>query len=223
MNQSPTLPALEAIFEPLHPLERLQQLYYYFNPEEVLVTSSFGTQSALLLYWISNIAPQQQVHFLDTGYHFEATLNYKKALTAAFDLKVVDIHPDAVQHQKTQQQQSWTTAPNHCCQINKVAPLKQIQAGYKVWISGLMAYQTSAREQLHLLEQKENLVKFYPLLDFKKEAFEEAYEQAALPPHPLQLLGYQSIGCVHCTQKGEGRTGRWAGQEKTECGLHFGS
>lgn len=222
MNHRPTLPALEALFAPLHPIERLQQLYYYFTPEEILVTSSFGTQSALLLYWISNIAPQQKIHFLDTGYHFEATLTYKKQLTTAFDLKVVDLHPDAVQHQQTRDKESWKKNTEHCCQVNKVAPMDAVKVGYNVWISGLMGYQTPARKQLHLLEQKDTLVKFYPLLDLSKVAFEAAYKQATLPPHPLQLLGYQSIGCEHCTSKGKGRAGRWTGQQKTECGLHFG-
>jgi phosphoadenosine phosphosulfate reductase len=221
MPTSPSLPALNTLFEPLHPVERLQRLYRYFSPEEVLLTSSFGTQSALLLYWVSNLVPQQKVHFLDTGYHFAETLAYKEQLTAAFDLKVVELRADELEQQRTREQKLWQSVPERCCAVNKVQPLQRIQAGYKIWISGLMAYQSPQRQQLRLLEQREQLVKFYPLLDYSKGAFETTWKAAELPRHPLEALGYASVGCWPCTARGEGRSGRWKGLEKTECGLHF--
>jgi len=188
-----TLEDLQARFEPLSPTERLQQLYTYFNKESVLLTSSFGTQSALLLYWISNLQPDQ----------------------------VVDLHPAQVAHQQTRAQELWQHQPSRCCFINKVQPLEQVKLGYDIWISGLRRYQTPQRKDLTVFEQQDNIIKFYPLLDWSAEQFEAAYTEADLPRHPLQALGYHSIGCWHCTQRGTGRSGRWAGSNKTECGLHF--
>lgn len=213
---------LNQAFQPLTPIERLQRLYHYFRRDQVLVTSSFGSQSALLLYWLSNLQPEQSIHFLDTGYHFEETLAYKAKLTEAFDLRVVTIQPDAKVHQQSRDQALWQHQPNKCCFVNKVQPLEQTKLGHELWISGLMRYQTPHRQELEIFEQRDNLIKFYPLIDLTEAEFEAAFEGAALPRHPLQALGYHSIGCWHCTKRGKGRSGRWAGIEKTECGLHFG-
>lgn len=212
---------LNVLFKSLSPIDRIRLLYKYFPIQDVLMTSSFGTQSALLLYWMSNLQPQQPIHFLDTGYHFEETLAYKKQLTQAFGLNVVNIFPEAQAHQKTLDAEMWRYNSNQCCHVNKVTPLKTIQLDYKIWISGLMSYQSPFRRNLEVFEEKANIIKFYPLIDVTEEAFENYYQQADLPVHPLQVLGYHSIGCLHCTQRGKGRSGRWANQQKTECGLHF--
>lgn len=215
------LEELNQLFGSKSPVERLQLLYQYFGVEEVLFTSSFGTKSALLLYWMSNIQPAQVVHFLDTGYHFKETLNYIDQLQAAFQLKLAILKPDQVQHAETAVATLWEKQPSKCCYINKVLPLEGVKQQYKVWISGLMRHQTNQRADLSVFEYQDGLLKFYPLIDLPQSIFEQAYTEASLPPHPLQLLGYQSIGCLHCTQRGEGRSGRWKGSNKTECGLHF--
>lgn len=217
---SAALAQLNEQYRTYSPVERIQQLYTQFRPSEVLLTSSFGTQSALLLYWISNLQPQQPIHFLDTGYHFEETLAFKTTLTQAFDLQVVDLRPDELAQLQTHTQELWLHKPTKCCYINKVQPLEHIKWRYTIWMSGLMHYQTPHRKGLDIFEQQDNIIKFYPLMDMKEQDFEQAYADAALPRHPLQALGYHSIGCWHCTQRGKGRSGRWAGQDKTECGLH---
>lgn len=218
---SEQLQALNNRFKLLEPIERLQLLYSYFKLEDVLLTSSFGTKSALLLYWMSNIKAKQPIHFLDTGYHFEETLTYKEKLTAAFNLKVVNIYPKEALHQQSLTAEMWKTNASKCCRINKVAPLEEIKLNYEVWISGLMAYQTPYRRNLDIFEQKDNILKFYPLIDLTEADFNHYYQQADLPAHPLEALGYDSIGCLHCTKRGQGRNGRWTGSLKTECGLHF--
>lgn len=215
------LETLNNIFRPLSPIERIDLLYHYFKLESILFTSSFGTKSALLLYWMSNIKSEQSIHFLDTGYHFEETLAYKEKLTALFDLDVITIHPETRQHAETLKTTMWRTNSSKCCYLNKVIPLEQVKLNYEVWISGLMAYQTPFRKNLDVFELKDNLLKFYPLIDLSEEEFKSAYRQADLPLHPLEILGYDSIGCFHCTRRGKGRTGRWGDSSKTECGLHF--
>jgi len=215
-----SLDRLNQEFKPLSPIERIEALYRYFDMEEVLMTSSFGTKSALLLYWVSNIQPQQPVHFLDTGYHFEETLTYKRYVARTFGLNVIDIKPNERLHQKTKADKLWSANPNQCCYVNKVLPLEQVKLDHQIWVSGLMAYQTPNRQQLNIFEQKDKIVKFYPLIDITKAQFEQLYQAAYLPVHPLQPLGYESIGCLHCTARGQGRNGRWCGNGKTECGLH---
>lgn len=209
-------------FTPLSPVERIALLYDLFDQESILVTSSFGTKSALLLYWLSNIQSQQEIHFLDTGYHFEETLTYKDRLAKAFDLTVIPIYPEKTAHQESVEQALWSKNTSKCCYINKVLPLELVKLEYDVWVSGLMAYQTPYRRDLKVFEIKDNILKFYPLIDLSQSDFEAHYRVADLPSHPLEVLGYKSIGCLHCTQRGEGRNGRWSDSSKTECGLHFG-
>lgn len=215
------LKSLNEKFEPLSPVERIGLLYDLFEQDSILFTSSFGTKSALLLYWISNIQPNQKIHFLDTGYHFEETLIYKNKLIAAFDLEVVNIYPQKEAHQKTLKTELWKKNASKCCSINKVLPLELVKLDYSIWISGLMAYQTPFRRNLDVFEMKDNILKFYPLIDLTESDFNNFYQKATLPVHPLEALGYHSIGCLHCTQRGLGRSGRWNDSSKTECGLHF--
>lgn len=221
-NKIQALESLNQAFGPLGFEARIQTFYQLFAAEQVLVTSSFGTTSAMLLHLISRYNARQKIHFIDTGYHFAETLTYKKQLARELGLAVVDIQPEATAHAQTRQAQLWREDPDRCCQINKVAPLNQVKAQYQVWMSGLMGYQTDFRAEQRIFERSGHLLKFHPLIDLEEAEFlyYKGYHQ--LPEHPLQALGYGSIGCTHCTEKGAGRSGRWLGQEKTECGLHPG-
>ena len=85
-----------------------------------------------------------------------------------------------------------------------------------------MAYQTPFRAHLRIFEKQGDIIKFHPLIDITEKEFEGYFEEKQLPKHPLERKGYGSIGCTHCTAIGEGRSGRWKGSDKTECGLHPG-
>lgn len=213
---------LNDVFTPLPYQERIRLLYKYFRDEDVLLTSSFGTSSAFLLYWISEIRPTQRVHFIDTTYHFPETLAYKEKLTALFGLEVLDVLPDPTQNALTTDENWWMEHPRMCCTINKVVPLEPIKAAHKVWISGLMSYQTEFRSHLRVFERQGDILKFHPLIDIDEGELLYHFSLHNLPQHPLEDKGYGSIGCVHCTKKGEGRDGRFKGQNRTECGLHPG-
>lgn len=211
---------LNAIFRPLNYRERITKLYEFFSSEEVLFTSSFGTKSAFLLYLISDLCPDQEVKFIDTTYHYPETIHYKNLLTEKLGLKVLDIHPDPIQNGLTTEESWWKEHPNMCCTVNKIAPLDAIVSKYNVWISGLMAYQTPHRARLRVFEPSGDIIKFHPLIDIPEaeHLFRIGYHQ--LPHHPLKEQGYGSVGCIHCTVKGEDRSGRWQRNKKTECGLH---
>lgn len=211
---------LNAIFTPLTFSKRIAKLAEYFTDKEVLFTSSFGTKSVFLLHLISQFRPEQTVHFINTTYHFPETIAYKKQLTQAFNLKVKEVLPKAEENRITQEGEWWKEHPKMCCSINKVVPLEPIIAKHKVWISGLMAYQTPFRAHLRVFEKQGDIIKFHPLVDIDEGEFLYHLDFHHLPQHPLHNQGYGSVGCTHCTAKGEGRAGRWKGKSKTECGLH---
>ncbi len=219
-RQELNLHHLNDIFYPLSFEERIKKLYEFFKEDEILFTSSFGTKSVLLIHYIQKNHPTQKVHFIDTTYHFQETLDYKNELAHLFNLDVVNVWPNFKKTKKSRSEQWWIDRPDECCSTNKVQPLIPIKENHKVWISGLMAYQTSFRSNLKIFEKQDHIIKFQPLIDIKEEDFYYQLSYNNLPRHPLESQGYGSLGCKYCTAKGKGRKGRWLGSGKTECGLH---
>ncbi|ARB45194.1 phosphoadenylyl-sulfate reductase [Alloalcanivorax xenomutans] len=216
-----TLADLNRIYRSLSFAERIRRVYQDFAPDRIMVTSSFAATSAYFLHIISTIRPEQKVHFIDTGYHFQETLDYKDYLIKRFDLDVIDVTPDPQHHEVSQQERMWETDPDLCCQVNKVAPLEEAKENYDLWISSLMSWQTEHRAGLEIFEERRGMIKFNPMIDVTREERDAYIAEHDLPFHPLVKEGYHSIGCSHCTWKGEGREGRWQGKAKTECGIHL--
>lgn len=208
-------------FSAMHFEQRIARLYDLFNVEDVLVTSSFAATSAYFLHIISRIRADQPVAFIDTGYHFAETLAYKQFLTDKFKLQVFDLKAEDWKHQFTSNERTWEKDPDFCCSVNKVEPLEAVKPNYKVWVSSLMGWQTDDRAEMEIFEERRNILKFNPMIDVSREQRDAYIAKHDLPFHPLRAQGYGSIGCTHCTVKGEGRSGRWAGKPKTECGLHL--
>lgn len=201
--------------------ERIEELYKDFGTEEVMLTSSFAATSAFLLRVFSKVNPKQKIYFINTGYHFEETLEYKKQLTNLYGLNVESVGAEDWEHKFTTEDETWKKDPNLCCSVNKVKPLQSIKDNFTVWVSGLMEWQSDHRAGLDIFEERGGIVKFYPLLDVSKEERENYIKDHKLPFHPLVAKGYFSIGCKHCTVPGKGREGRWNNNPKTECGLHL--
>lgn len=214
------LTALNEVFAQLSPSERIAELFEYFEDKDVLFTSSFGTTSAYLLHLMSTIRPEKEVHFLDTTYHFEETIAYRDSLVKQLGLKIVEILPDPTQNGLTKREQTWVEDPDLCCMVNKIVPMDAVKVDYKVWITGLMGYQTHFRSGMNLFDYSQGIIKFNPLIDVLPTMVKEYFKEHQLPQHPLKAKGYHSVGCTHCTLKGKGRQGRWANSAKTECGLH---
>jgi phosphoadenosine phosphosulfate reductase len=213
--------ALNNKYRTLSVIERIEQLYLDFSPKEVMLTSSFAATSAFLLHVFSKINPEQKIYFINTGYHFVETLEYKEKLTQLYGLKVEDVTAEKWEHDFTTKDETWKKDPDLCCSINKVKPLEFIKENFTVWVSGLMEWQSDHRASLDIFEERGGILKFYPLLDVTKDEREAYIKKNALPFHPLIEKGYFSIGCKHCTVPGEGREGRWNNSPKTECGLHL--
>lgn len=116
---------------------------------------------------------------------------------------------------------TWAHHPDLCCHFNKVMPMEELKQGFDVWISGMIGGTTSQRSQKSIFRQDHDILRFYPLIDMdatEAQAYKLVYD---LPTHPLEIKGFGSVGCSHCTRKGQGRKGRWSQFNKTECGLHI--
>lgn len=212
---------LNADYAPLDFSQRIERLYTDFDADKVLVTSSFAATSAYFLHIISSIRPDQEISFIDTGYHFGETIAYKDFLTNEYGLRVQSLKAEDWKHEFTRKDKTWSHDPDFCCSINKVEPLEAVKPNYHVWISSLMGWQTDDRAGMDVFEERRGIIKFNPMIDVTRDERDAYIREHGLPFHPLVDQGYQSIGCTHCTVKGEGRSGRWLGKPKTECGLHL--
>lgn len=212
---------LNKIFEKKRIEERIRWIFEHYHEDEVLLTSSFGSSSALLLHLVNKIKPQHPVYFLDTGYHFQDTIEYKDELVAKLHLNVKVTGAARNKHTFTRENYTYHQNQDLCCFINKVEPLAALRTKHKIWLSGLFRYQNENRKNLNFFEEKDDILKCSPLLDMSPEEVHTYFFIHELPSHPMVSKGFGSIGCTHCTAKGNGRDGRWKGQAKTECGIHM--
>jgi len=212
------LAALCERYQGLSYQQRLAQLFRDFD--RVLVTSSFGITSAVLLDMLRQVQPGHPIHFIDTHYLFPETHAYREELTRRWNLNVVSVKPSYNAHLYTRMDYTWSHQPDACCYVNKVAPLARLKAAHDVWVSGLIGGLSEGRKRRQVFEWDGQMYRFYPLADMSAEEVEVYRLVSELPAHPLESQGYGSVGCRQCTQKGQGRRGRWAGKDKTECGLH---
>ncbi len=194
------------------------------------LVSSFGSESAVLLHMLSQIDRSTPVLFLDTGHLFGQTLDYRRSLTERLGLTDVrDLRP-SFQDIATQDPKSdlYKTSTDACCAIRKVAPLdRALIPDFDAWITGRKRFHGGARLSLPVVEAgAEGKIKFNPLANWSKAELEAYVAEHDLPPHPLVEFGYPSVGCWPCTKPVEVgevsdiRAGRWAGSDKTECGIH---
>lgn len=142
-------------------------------------------------------------------------------MTQLYELNGVNVKAEAEKHEITSSQETWKSDPDKCCAINKVEPLEVLKDDHRIWVSGLMKWQSDHRSSLDFFENAGAITKFYPLLDITSDGREEWIKEHHLPFHPLISKGYFSIGCTHCTVPGKDRDGRWNNSPKTECGLHL--
>jgi phosphoadenosine phosphosulfate reductase len=196
------------------------------------VTSSFGADSAVLLHLLAQVACDVPVLFLDTGFHFAETLEYRRELVGQLGLTDVrDLRPDlTVAAQATEHGGGlYLRDPDRCCAIRKVAPLDAALADLDGWATGVRREQTADRADTPVVGMARRgdreLVKVAPLARWSATEVEAYRRRHALPIHPLAEAGFPSIGCAPCTSPAgaatDPRAGRWSGMAKTECGIHL--
>ena len=212
------LKTLCASYAPYSHQERLEKLFDEFD--RVLITSSFGTTSAILLDLLQKVRPEQPIYFIDTGYMFPETHRYRQTLTQKWGLEVYAVRPKANENNFTKLNYTWTHDADMCCFVNKVMPAEELKKSHDVWVSGMIQGHTENRRNMPLFKEDRDIVRFYPLADMTPQEARWYYYLNELPEHPLKEKGYDSVGCQHCTLPGNGRDGRWTGSLKTECGLH---
>ena len=120
--------------------ERVRWVFDHFAEDEILMTSSFGSSSALLLHLIHKISPNHPIYFLNTGFHFEETKAYKEKLQAQLGLNVKTIGALENKHRFTAENYTYQHNQDLCCFINKVEPLSALRESHKIWLSGLFKY-----------------------------------------------------------------------------------
>ena len=152
MNIAPKLSGLDHInrqYDQLTVYERVEKLYEDFHADDIMLTSAFAATSAFLLNVFSDVNKDQIIYFIDTGYHFQETLIYKDYLTKLYDLNVVNIKAEPLEFKFSLDNKLWEKNPNRCCYINKVKPLDHIKNDFKIWVSGLMKWQSDHRQSLY--------------------------------------------------------------------------
>lgn len=197
-------------------------------PGRIALVSAFGADSVVLLHMLAAIDRATPVIFLDTGKQFTETLQYRDALRDRLRLTDLrSIQPDPARLAAADPDGTlWRTQPDLCCWQRKVEPLDAALAGFSAWITGRKRFQGGVRAQLPVVEQGANRqIKINPLAGWGAADIAAYLARHDLPRHPLLAQGYRSIGCAPCTratrQDEDARAGRWAGQGKTECGIHL--
>lgn len=203
-----------------------------FSPRAVL-TCSFGGGGTVLAHMLSRKRPDVPVLFLDTGYHFEETVAFKKEFGRRFGLRIVTQQPALTVAEQDAQYgpRLYEHNPDLCCHMRKVEPLAAALRSLDAacWIAALRRDQSRTRRALniaefHELDDGRTVVKVHPLANWTRQDVWRYIAEHDLPYHPLLDEGYTSIGCHPCTAPAlstdDERSGRWPGTSKTECGLH---
>ena len=200
------------------------------NPAaRVCLTSSFQAEDMAVAHLLRRRIPDVPVLFLETGYHFAQTYEYRDRMSKAWSLNLVNVLPE---HTVPEQESAFgvlhRSDPTRCCQLRKVEPLMRSLEPFDVWFTGLRREQSPSRKnlkkvELHRLPTGKTLWKVSILADWNWEQVWSYVNANEIPHLPQYDEGYLSIGCQPCTalpaDPNNPRSGRWGGT-KLECGIH---
>jgi phosphoadenosine phosphosulfate reductase len=211
------LAELNREFERLSAPKIIQWAIDTFSPHLCLAASM---QDAVLIDLATKVDPAIEVVFIDTGYHFPETLETVEAVRKRYglNLRMMTVAPH--------DEELWKVDPENCCSAVKVGQLDRALAGKAAWMSGLRRTEAASRAGAPIVARDlRGLVKVNPIATWTDLDVEGYIADHDVPINPLLGQGYTSIGCQPCTQlpsdPGDARSGRWAGRDKTECGLHI--
>jgi phosphoadenosine phosphosulfate reductase len=197
---------------------------------DVCLTCSFQAEDVLLTKLALELDATIPILFLETGYHFKETYEYRDRIAQEWNLNLINLLPEkTVAEQEAAHGLLYQTAPDQCCKLRKVEPLFKAVGEYRVWLTGLRREQAKSRAALEesalfTLPGGRQVLKLAPLADWTTQDVWYACEELSIPLLPLYARGYSSIGCEPCTSlpldPNDPRSGRWAGR-KVECGIHI--
>ncbi|WP_010649761.1 phosphoadenylyl-sulfate reductase [Oceanobacillus massiliensis] len=195
----------------------------------VVYACSFGAEGVVLVDLISKIKKDAEIVFLDTDLHFQETYDLIEKVKEKYpELRIQMKKPKYTLEEQAEQHGSalWKRKPDQCCYIRKIKPLEEALSGAPAWISGLRREQSVSRSKTDFVNKDERFksIKVCPLIHWSWDDVWEYIRGNELPYNELHDNGYPSIGCIPCTSQVtdsvDSRAGRWAGVNKTECGLH---
>jgi len=196
---------------------------------QVCLTSSFQAEDMVVAHVLRKQVPGVRVLFLDTGYHFAQTYEYRDRMTQQWSLNLVNVVPEqTVAEQESAFGILYRSEPTRCCQLRKVEPLMRVLEPFDIWFTGLRREQSPTRKnlkklELHRLPTGKTLWKVSLLADWNWEQVWQYVNANEIPSLPQYDEGYLSIGCQPCTalpsDPNNPRSGRWGGT-KLECGIH---
>jgi phosphoadenosine phosphosulfate reductase len=198
---------------------------------DMAMTTSFQASGIVLISFVKKIQPDFPIYFIDTGYHFPETLEFRDRLVREWELNVITVYPDKEKHVfRLESGDPVKGELDICCQANKVEPLNRLKKRLRVsaWISAVRRDQSPDRAGLNMfMRDKAGYIRIHPLIHWTSQRIWKYIYSQNLPFHPLYDQGFTSIGCFPpaCTTRsisgGDERGGRWAKTGKTECGLHL--
>jgi phosphoadenosine phosphosulfate reductase len=197
------------------PVEIILEAVERFGEDRLALAASWQKETAVLVDLVRRHAPGARIFTLDTGELFPETYATWRAVEERYGITVESHRGEWVPGM-------WATDPDRCCFLRKVEPLDRALADADCWISGVRRDQSADRAGTEELDwdERHGLWKANPLASWTERDVWAYIGAHDLPYNPLHDQGYSSIGCTHCTLPGKGRAGRWAGLEKSECGLH---
>ncbi len=202
--------------------EVLSHVAERFHPR-LYVACSFQKEASVMMDMLLRIEPRARFFTLDTGVLFDETYATWRAVEEHYAIKVDAFRGISLERQAALYgDELWAREPDACCGIRKVAPLEEALSAVDAWVSGLRREQSPSRAataKLHW-DKRHGLWKANPLADWSEKDVWRYIAKNDVPYNRLHDRGYASIGCTHCTRPSNGRDGRWAGRNKTECGLH---
>lgn len=194
-------------------------------PGKIAVTMSM--QDTILAELAENRLTNAELVFLDTGYHFDETLHTRDKVSDRYQLPLRNVTPTLSREEqdKIYGPRLYSRNNTACCRMRKVEPLARMLNPYSAWVTGVRRVDNALRANTAVLEvDRTGRLKINPIVDWSDEDVENYITSHNLIINPLTKQGYPSIGCATCTlpvAEGEDpRSGRWAGTNKTECGLH---
>ena len=217
------------------PIELIEWALQRFSKQKIVLTTSFGMEGCALIDMCSRVESDADltIAYIDTGFFFPETHALRRKIEARYpDLQFEPwVSPINIQQQTEKYGNNlWKDNPNLCCHIRKVVPMAQNIRNYDFWITGLRKSQTEHRASTEVLswDWRYHVQKFCPFANWTRKEVWAYVQEHDVPFNQLHKQGYPSIGCFHCTKPVEdaapdsdNRSGRWNGNEKTECGLHY--